>query len=64
MRRGPPRSFGWLLIEKHGDLDVWEAPTGYVIALDKGTWLEEDTAGFIRPVDPPAQNFLARPPSS
>lgn len=54
MRRGPPRSFGWLFIENQGDLDVWELPSGYLIALDKGAWLEEDSAGFIRPIEPPA----------
>ena len=62
-RRGPPHSFGWQIIHTEADCDVWELPTGYLIALDKGAWLEEDSAGFVRSIDPP-QNSLARPPSS
>jgi hypothetical protein len=52
MRCGPPASFGWLKIEKRNDDDLWELPTGYQVALDRGMWLELDDNGTITVIEP------------
>jgi hypothetical protein len=51
-RVGPPQSFGWLMIERGSDLDVWELPTGYRVTLDKCAWLRQDDNGYITPITP------------
>ena len=51
-RTGPPHTFGWLCIERNLDADVWEAPTGYLVVLDKGIWLKQDGAGYVMAIEP------------
>jgi len=49
-----PRSFGWTIVERHVNNDVWETPTGERVLLDKGALLFRcPQSGTVMMVPPP-----------